>query len=70
MARIKITDIPKNQKIGKKEMRSVHGGEGSFGQLLLLNKISYNDTAQAIIRKIGENEDTALAIIRKIGEAE
>ena len=76
MSRIKIKDIPKDQKICKEDMRNVYGGGDSLlCQLPVFGKLPNNITNQAIIRKIGESddtalEDTALAVIRKLGEAE
>jgi hypothetical protein len=71
MARIKIKDLPKDQKINKREMQTIIGGTAAGSPTtspdLLLLLQQQQQTIQLLSNVSKELADTSLATQRKIG---
>ncbi len=74
MSRIKITDLPKDLKVNKKEMRCITGGSGTFGflgeesalslQLLKNRRSKKNATLSNMSKDTFSSEDLIIQNIR------
>ena len=70
MARIKIKDLPKDQKINKREMQTIIGGTATapLTNPDLLNLLQQQQQTLQLVQNVSKSiTDTSLATQRKIG---